>query len=167
MKNIELKDLSAYKNLIIGLAIVVIFVIAVRKVLFRYSLQKSEVAVQMREIEDGEITLLRWSKLKADAEELARGFFVEDTSLLGKFIENKARASRVNIGSLKTSSSESDLSWQILMQLGITCNYSDFVTFIKAIEEKSVVIERATVYRGDQKGKVKIDLALKGFILKK
>ncbi len=167
MKNLELKDIVAYKNLIISLAIVVIFTIAVRKTLSRYSLEKSEVEAKMQKLEDGEKTLLRWNKLKAEAKSLAKDFFVEDTSLFGKFIEKKARASRVNIGSLRTSSSESDLYWRTLMQLGITCNYKDFVAFIKAIEEKSVVIERTTISRSDQKGKMKADLVLKGLTLKK
>ena len=52
------------------------------------------------------------------------------------------------------------------MHLGMVCLYKDFINFMKAIEEKSVVAEKIKITSGQNVKDEEIDLTLKGFILK-
>lgn len=160
------KTLLPYKNIIIGVIIIIVFAAVAQGTFSHYSLQKKEIEAKMQELEEGEKTIKRWEKLKSEREVLGSSFLAEDTLFFKKFVEEKANDSGINITSLKTSNIEKGLFWETTMQLGITCSYEDFIVFIKAIEEKSVVIERVTISNSSRTGNTAVSLALKGFILK-
>jgi len=163
----DIKALSQYRNPLIGFAIVIIFAIIVQGIFSHYSLEKEEIASKMRKLEEGEQTIMRWERLSLDAEEIGRSFLTKDTLFFKKFVEEKANSFGIKITSLKTSSVEKDLYWEAKMQLGMDCSYKDFTAFVKAVEEKGVAVERVRIISGQNVRDEKIDLALKGFIIKK
>lgn len=162
----NVKVLSQYKNPLIGVGIIIIFAILVQGILSYYSLQRDEVAAKMRELVEGERTIMSWNKLSMDAEELGRNFLTKDTLFFKKFIEGKANSLGIRITSLKTSSSEEELYWEVVMDLGMKGSYKDFIEFIRAIEEKSVVAEKIRITSGQNVKDEQIDLRLIGFILR-
>ncbi len=161
------KAILPYKNAAAGIAIVVVFAIMIRSVFSHYSLQNEKIAVRTRKLEKEDLTIKKWEKLKIDSSELNSVFLAGDTLVLKKFIEEKAKASKINITLLKAFNTEKDLYWETKMQLSILCTYNDFIAFIAAIEEKSVAIERAVISMGEEGGRIGINVTLKGVILKK
>ena len=162
----NVKVLSHYKNLLIGIVIIAIFAVLVQGVLSHYSLQRDEITAKIRELEEGELTILRWARLSSDAKKLEESFLTKDTLFFKKFVEERANFFGIRITSLKTSNIETDFCWETTMNLGMTCSYSDFIKFIEAIETKSVVAEKIKITGGQNVRDEKIDLTLKGFILK-
>jgi len=162
----DVKVLSPYKNIIIGMIIIIAFAAVVQGTFSQYSLQEKEIEAKMRELEDREKTIERWGKLRLEREALGDSFLTEDTLFFKKFVEEKANDSGINIISLKTSNAEKDLFWETTMQLSIICSYEDFIVFIKAIEEKSVVIEKVGIKNRSGMRNTAVSLTLKGFILK-
>jgi len=159
--------LSPYKNIIIGAVIIFTFVRIAQGTISQYSLEKEAIAVKMRELEDGEITMERWEKLGWDRKELGSRFLTRDTLTLKKFVEENANSFGIKITSLKTSNVEKDLYTEATMQLGMVCSYGNFTAFVKAVEEKGVAVERVRIVSGKDGRDEKVDLALKGFIIKK
>lgn len=162
----DVKAILPYKNIIIGVIIIIVFAAVVQGTFSHYSLQSKEIEAKMQELEEGEKTIERWGKLKLEREVLGGSFLAEDTLFFKKFVEEKANDSGINITSLNTSSMEKDLFWETTIQLGITCFYEDFIVFIKAIEEKSVVIEKVGIKNSGGMENTAVSLTLKGFILK-
>ena len=120
----------------------------------------------MRESEERELIIKKWEKLKKNRDELGNVFLAGDTLLFKKTVEEKAKASSINITSIKTSNIEKDFYWETIMQLSITCAYNDFVSFTRGIEEKSIVMERAEISRGEWGSDIEVKLSLRGVILK-
>jgi len=162
----DLKALSQYKNSLLSIVIIIAFAILVQGTLSYYSLQKNEIVVKLQELEEGEQTMIRWQRLGLDAEELEKSFLAKDTLFFKKFVEEKANSLGIKITSLRTSNLEKDLYWEVTMHLGMVCLYKDFINFMKAIEEKSVVAEKIKITSGQNVKDEEIDLTLKGFILK-
>ncbi len=160
------KALLQYKNSFIGIVIIVTFAVLVQGILSHYSLQKDEIAVKTRELEEGQLTILRWTKLNADAKKLEEGFLTKDTLFFKKFVEERANSFGIRITSLKTSNIETDFYWEATMHLGMTCSYRDFTKFFGAIEGKSIVAEKIKITGGQNVRDEKIELTLRGFILK-
>lgn len=163
----NLKAILPYKNIIAGLTIIIIFGVAIRNVFFHYSLQKEEIAVKRQKLKEKELTIKRWNKVKAAADNLDSVFLIEDTLSFKKFVEKKAKDSKINILSLRISNVKKDLYQETVMQLNIRCAYDDFIIFTKAIEEKSIVIEKTAISRDRRGENTMVELTLKGFILKK
>ena len=163
----DTKAILPYKNVAAGIAIVVVFAIMIHSVFSHYSLQNEKIAVRMQKIEKEDLTIKKWEKLKIDSSELNSVFLAGDTLVFKKFIEEKAKASKINITLLKAFNTEKDLYWETKMQLNIHCAYNDFIAFMAAIEEKSVAIERAVISMGEKGGGIGVNLTLKGAILKK
>lgn len=162
----DVKVLSPYKNIIMGVIIIIAFAVVVQGIFSHYSLQEKEIEAKMRELEERERTIERWGKLRLERKALGDSFLTEDTLFFKKFVEEKANDSGINITSLKTSNAEKNLFWETTMQLGIICSYEDFIVFIKAIEEKSVVIERVGIKNSSGTRNTAVRLTLRGFILK-
>lgn len=162
----DTKALSQYKNPLIGFAIVIIFAIIAQGIFSHHSLEREKIASKMQELEEGEQTIMRWEKLRLEAEELDTSFLTKDTLFFKKFVEEKANSFGIKITSLKTSNVEKDLYWEATMHLGMVCSYKEFTDFIKAVEEKSVVVEKINIISGQNVRDGKVDLTLKGFILK-
>ena len=161
------KIISPYKNIIAGLTIIIVFIIVIRSIFSHYSLQKEEAAAKIRESEKKELIIERWEKLKRNGDEMDNVFLAEDTLLFKKVVEEKAKASNINITSIKTSTIEKDFYWETIMQLNIACAYNDFITFARGIEEKSIAIERAKISRSEWGSGIEVNLSLRGVILKK
>ena len=162
----DVKALSQYKNLFIGLAIIITFAMLVQGILSHYSLQRDEIDAKILELEEGERTIMRWKKLNWDVEELNKSFLTKDTLSFKKFLEEKANSLGIRITSLRTSHVEKDFYWEATIHLGMEGSYKDFIEFIKAIEEKSVVAEKIKIASGKNVRDEKIDVTLKGFIIK-
>lgn len=162
----DVKALSQYKNVLFSIVIIVVFAVLIQGTFSYYSLQKKEIAIKLQELEEGEQTMMRWERLHLDAEELGKSFLAKDTLFFKKFVEEKANSLGIRITSLRTSNLEKDLYWEVTMDLGMTCLYKNFINFMKAIEEKSVVAEKIKITSGQNVKDEKIDLTLKGFILK-
>ena len=163
----NIKSILPYKNVAAAMIVVVVFIIVIRSIFSHYSLQNEGIAVRMRKSEERDLTIKKWEKLKSESSELEGVFLVGDTLVFKKFIEEKAKASKINIALLKTSNIEKDLYWEAKMLLDIACTYSNFVTFTAAIEKKSVVINRVMMSMGEGGGNIGVNLTLKGVILKK
>ena len=163
----DTRIISPYKNIIAGLAIIIVFCMVVRGMFSHYSLQKEGVAAKTRESEERELIIKRWERLKRDKDEMSKVFLTEDTLLFKKIVEEKAKASNISISSIKTSNMEKDFYWETIMQLSVTCAYNDIISFARGIEEKSIVIEKAEIFRGKGGNGIEVKLKLKGVTLKK
>ena len=162
----DIKVFSQYKNIFIGLAIIIIIAIIAQSVFSHYSLEKEKIASKMQELKEGERTIKRWQKLSLDDEELNKSFLAKDTLFFKKFVEEKANNFGIKITALKTTNIEKDLYWETIMKLGMACSYRELVDFIKAIEEKSVVLQKIKIVSGKDVRDERVDLTLKGFIIK-
>jgi len=160
------KVLLQYKNPFIGIVIIVAFAILVQGILSHYFLQRDEIAAKMRELEEGQLTILKWTRLSSDAKKLEESFLTKDTLFFKKFVEERANSFGIRITSLKTSNIETDFYWETTMHLGMTCSYKDFIKLLGAIEQKSIVAEKIKITGGQNIKDEKITLTLKGFILK-
>ena len=162
----DIKALSQYKNPLIGFAIVIIFAVITQGIFSSHSLEKEEIVSKMQELDAGRQTVARLERLRMETERLKIPFLTKDTLFFKKFVEEKANSFGIEVTSLKISNVEKDLYWEATMQLGMVGSYKNFTYFIKAIEEKSILAEKISIISGQDGRYGKIDLNLKGFILK-
>ncbi len=162
----DAKILSPYKNIIIGIIIIITFVRIAKGIISQHSLKREEVIVKAQELEEGERIIERWKNLERNTAELASKFLTKDTLTFKKFVEEKANGLGIKITSIKTSNVEKKLYWEMVMNLGMICSYKDFTDFVKAMEMKGVAVEGVTITSSREERDEIINLALKGFIIK-
>jgi len=162
----DAKILSPYKNIIIGVVIIITFVRIVQGTVSQHFLKRKEVAVKAQELEEGERIIEKWKNLERNNKELTSKFLTKDTLTFKKFVEENANDLGIKITSLKTSNVEKELYWEMAMNLGMRCSYKDFKDFVKAIEDKGVAVEGVTITSSREERDEIVHLALKGFIIK-
>ncbi|MDP8290136.1 MAG: hypothetical protein P9M02_04115 [Candidatus Susulua stagnicola] len=162
----DIKSLLQYKNLIVSLVIIIIVGILAQLMFSYYSLQESSVDTKNNGLEVGKQAIDRWRELKGEINELDDIFLAKDPLAIKKFVEEKANAFDIKIISLNTSDEETNLYWEITVQLGMECIYKDFTAFIKSVEEKSIIAEDIRIISDKGSNSEKINLKLKGFVLK-
>ncbi|MCK4912656.1 MAG: hypothetical protein KAS05_02935 [Candidatus Omnitrophica bacterium] len=162
----DIKVFLRYKNLFVSLVIVIIAAVLAQVLFSYYSLQEDNIDAKLQELVVGEQTIARWQELKLENEEVKSLFFAKDTLFFKKFVEEKANSLGIRITFLNTSDIEKDLYWEVTMQLGMACVYKDFISFIRDIEQKSITVEDIKIVYNAESGSEKINLNLKGFIIK-
>jgi len=153
-----------YKNPIVFLAIVGIFILTVRFILGYYSTEKIKLKKITKKLNSAREEMYAWQKTRKNYKELSKEFFKEDTLFFKKFVEESARKSRVSIDSLRSSREDRGHYWEMSMHLTLGCSYEEFTNFLGFIETKSVAVESVKLNKEDEK--MNIGVALKGFVLK-
>lgn len=162
----DIKVFLQYKNLFVSLIIIIIIAVLAQVLFSYYSLQEDNIDAKLQELVAGEKTIARWQELKLESKEVKSLFFAKDILFFKKFVEEKANSHGIRITFLNTSDIEKDLYWEVTMQLGMVCTYKDFVSFIEDIEQKSITVKDIKIAYNVESGSAKINLNLKGFILK-
>ncbi|MBP7088078.1 MAG: hypothetical protein KBB01_02125 [Candidatus Omnitrophica bacterium] len=155
-----------YKNIVISLILIFIFYLIVKEIISHFDAIKLEIKGHSEELEKGGEAINRWKIFQKQYQELKMIFLDEDALVFKRFIEKNAQEAGVRIISFKTSRSEKELYWVLSTHLQIAGNYDNFLTFINAVEHKSIEIEKITINKGQEEKSILVSLDLKGFSLK-
>lgn len=156
--------LLQYRNLILGMIIIFVFVVIARNVHSHYSQQLGEVAKQRQVLEKGKKTLEEWARLQGEYNQVSAKLIKEDVLALKKFIEQKAQAAGMRIESLNFSQADEGFYWQVTIRISAASAYKNFAKFMDSLKEKTIQAEQIRVVGARET--VKMDLNLKGVIVK-
>tara|TARA_B100000315_G_C14537493_1_gene569196 strand:- start:166 stop:666 length:501 start_codon:yes stop_codon:yes gene_type:complete len=165
MDMLNIKNFSQYKSSVIAFLIVAVFVLINLNTFSRHSVEMGELESEVEKLEDGEKTIKKWLAVRAGYKKLNKVFLTDDTMTLKQFIREKAKLFNTDIRSLKASYEKKDEYLEAPIDLRIVGFYGDFVDFIKAIEEKTIEINRFKITRKKGSEVIDIDLSLRGLII--
>ncbi len=158
-------NILKYNNFVAAGVIVVVFIFIIRGLLANYSRQQEELKRRAQKIMEKKGVVVRLSKAGTSYETAIKDFFRKDPSLFKITLEKEARKTGLSITSFKTSRKDTDLFWEVTLRLKADSSYSNFVDFLKLIEQKSVEVEKIKMSRDNRQ--VRIDeIVLKGLIFK-
>lgn len=160
-----MKDILRYKNIIAAAAIAFVFFLLVRSILDHYSVERKKVARKMEELVQDDEAIGKWKELAEKYSQISQAFLQKDNLLLKKYIEEQARSLDVRIFSLKTDYSEAEFYWDVSVELQVSCFYGDLIKFIKALEKKSIKINRLSINRQKNQAQVRVSMNLKTVII--
>ncbi|MFH1505129.1 MAG: hypothetical protein ABIH08_07085 [Candidatus Omnitrophota bacterium] len=159
-----MKEILRYRNLILGLIIILTFGILLRSIFSHYSLEKEKLKLKQKIAQESKNTAKSWENLKQKYEGLKFNFLRGDTLAFKKIVEEKAQSAGIDIASLSISRLDKEYYWEAEMELEIVCFYKDFQEFIASLEEKNIEIERLKITNCDRN--VRVNASLKGVIIK-
>ncbi len=159
-----MKELARYKNIILATAIIVVSLFFLRNFYFHYAAKLAQLDKEGKDIGAAQAVMQEWEVYNSQLNKLKSNLFKEDTLAVKKFIEEKAKASNIELASLKLSRFDKGVYWEVRAQLQVTCNYQDFVKFVDLLAEKSIEITNASLNSSQYRISVSADL--KGVIVK-
>ena len=159
-----MEGILKYKNAIIALVIIVAFAWVLNNLNSYYILKQEELEAIQLELENGKRTIEQWDKLQRDFDQLGKDFFVKDTLLVKRFVEESGRTNQVEIVNLNVSNADKDFYWEASMKVIVICHYNDFVKFIKSLEGKKISVNAARIGRIEDK--IRAEVNLNGVVLK-
>lgn len=159
-----MKHLARYKNIIAALVIVFLSLVILRNIHSYYDLKRKELVEAEARVLKAKETIAEWRSLNGKYNSLRGDFLAKDTILFKKFIEEKARAANIELPSLRLSSVDRELYWEVKVNINTTCDYDDFVRFIDSLAERN--IEAASVNLRSSGTKVLVNADIKGVVLK-
>jgi Na+-transporting NADH:ubiquinone oxidoreductase subunit NqrC len=160
-----MKELLRYRNIFIGIIIVVVISIIIYKIQANYSLEIKKIEAQQAELEKGREMLEEWSALEGRYQQIAGGFLQRDTLFFKKMFEEKAKNLGIDISSLSISQKERDDYWETSAKIVFTAKYNKFLEFVKSLAEKKIEIERVKL-AGSPDNIIRIEAELKGIVIK-
>ncbi len=159
-----MKEILRYKNIIVGLGIVILSVLLIRSIHSHYSSELKRLVKEEAKIEETRKTIAQWTQLNGKYNQFKNSFLKEDTLLVKKFIEEKARASKIQLPSLRLSRLDKKFYWEVKVKIQTNCDYNDFVGFVNSLAERNIEVVSATLSgTGTQ---VAISADIKGVVLK-
>ena len=156
--------LLRYRNTLVALLIIIVFVIIVRSIYTKYTGQLNDVKEQTAVLEQGKKTLEEWQSIHSRFGKVQDKFLSKDVLDYKKFVEEKAQSAGVRIESLNFSQEDNNFYWSVLVRVRASCPYKDFVRFIKTLEEKVVQVEMLKVQNTE--GPLNVEANIKGVVLK-
>ncbi len=158
-------DFAQYKNYVAVTLICGILFFSTKSLLSYYAEKNKKLDKEIKAVEQKKKVLDKWEKYTVNFEKEAEKFFRKDVMIFRKFLEESAENNGISITSLRTSRKDQRVYWESSIDLKMSCFFDQFVSFIKTIETKSLEIVKVRI--GKDKQKIKIDLLVKGIILKK
>ncbi|MCK5287956.1 MAG: hypothetical protein KAJ14_11695 [Candidatus Omnitrophica bacterium] len=158
-------DLDQYKNYVVAAIICVVLFFGTKHLLGHYADKNKKLDKEIEVLNQEKKILGKWEKYAVDFEKEAENFFRKDVMIFRKFLEESAKDNMISIVSLKTARKDLPLYWESQIDLKMSCLFHHFVSFIKAIETKSLEIVRVSIKKNENN--IDIDLSVKGIILKK
>lgn len=155
-----------YKNIVITLILIFIFYLIVKEIISHFDTIRTGIKEYSQDLEKGEEAINRWKVFQKQQQELKIIFLDEDPLVFKRFIEKNAQEAGMRISSFKTSRSEKELYWVLSTHLQMIGNYENFLTFINAVEHKSIEIEKIIIAKSQEEKNIIVELDLKGFSLK-
>ncbi|MCQ9204689.1 MAG: hypothetical protein NG737_00010 [Omnitrophica bacterium] len=159
-----MKEILRYKNVLVGIAIVLVFWMAFRNILSKHSLAKNALETKREEFEEGKKVIKKWVRLVKDYKELERGFLQKNVLSFKKFVEEQAQLSGIDISSLSVSHKDKGRYWQVAMHIKAVSSYKQFVNFLRAVEKKKVEVVQIKIF--DRHDGISMDMKLRGAVLK-
>jgi len=159
-----MKQLARYQNIIIGLGVILLSFLLIRSTYSHYSLELKKLVKETEKIEETKKIIVQWTQLNGKYSQIKDKFLKEDTLLIKKFIEEKARAANIRLPSLRLSRSDKDSFWEVKVRIETDCNYNDFIRFVNSLAERNIEVVSASL--NGSGSQVSIDADLKGVVLK-
>lgn len=159
-----MNEILRYKNVLVGIAIVLVFWMAFRNILSKYSLAQKALETKREEFEEGKKVIKKWERLVREHEGLKKGFLQKNILSFKKFIEEQAQLSGMDISSLSVSHKDEGRYWQVAMQIRAVSSYNQFVNFLRAVEKKRIGVAQIKIL--DRYGEISMDMRLRGAVLK-
>ncbi|MFO8052374.1 MAG: hypothetical protein R6U54_00205 [Candidatus Omnitrophota bacterium] len=162
----DIKDLLQYKNIIVVIVVIIAALLFVHNSYSGYQSKLEKIKDKKKGLEQAKIELKRWETAKDKYNQLTDDFFKDDSITFKRYVEEKARNTKVTIDSLRTSRKEKDFYQEAAIQLGLDSSYKNLVNFIRELEEKSIDIKSMSLQKARDK-KLKSDLDLKAVLVEK
>ena len=159
-----MKQLARYKNVILAVAIILVSLLLLRNLYSHYSLKIANLAKQEKDIAEAQVIMHKWEVLDSQFSLLKGNLLKEDTSLVKKFIEERAQMFNIEIESLRFSRFDKEAYWEVKAQFQATCTYNDFVKFVDSLAAKNIEITSARL-SGSQ-DRVSVNAEAKGVVVK-
>jgi len=160
------KSISRYKNILISLAIIVIFFFVIKTLWEKQTVMIKALQAKMQELEKGRLLIERWNEISTEYERISRGFF-EDEAVFKKFVEDKTKSAGIDVKYLSPSRKEKDFYTEVVINLRATAqNYKNVLDFISELEDKKITVESLRL-KNDANNKKPMDMSIKAVILEK
>ncbi len=158
--------LLKFKNILAISGITVFFVVVNFNTYSKHTLRINKINSELEEIEEGEEAINEWNRIRKEYRKLEDAFLIQETMPFKQFVRIKARQFDIKILSLKASIVEKDDYLESPMVVTIRCSYENFISFIKALEEKTIEMQRARIERKKDEAEVEAELHLTGLVIK-
>lgn len=159
-----MKELAKYKNILVALTIIFIFVLINYNIFSHYWENLESLKVKEKDLEKAKETIGEFERLDKIYNQIREEFLEKDTLLFKKFVEEEARTAEINITSLTMSPTDKDFYWQVAIELEATSGYENFVNFSNLLKKKMLEMERLRIVRVGNE--TTIEATLRGIVLK-
>lgn len=160
-----MKGLLRYKNIVISLIIIVVFIFVIRGVVSKYFFTLNDLKTKMSNLEKGKLLIERWNIASLYYDKLSESFFSKDPGLFKTFVEQQSKKHDINVSYLSPSRRNEDFYINASMNLRASTNsYANIISFVRSLEEKRIIIETLRI-RGEAKNTRSAEMSLRAFIL--
>lgn len=159
-----MNEILRYKNVLVAIAIVLVFWMSFRNILSKHSLAQQALETKREEFEEGKKVIKKWERLVSEHEKLKKGFLQKNILSFKKFVEEQAQLSGIDISSLSVSHKDKGQYWQVTMHIRAISFYKQFVNFLRAVEKKRIEVVQIKIL--DRYGEISMDMRLRGVVLK-
>ena len=160
-----MKDLLRYKNILLSIAIIAVFIFVIKGLWGRHSAIIADLKTKTSDLEKGKLLVEKWNEVSIEYDKLKEGFFIKDQVFFKKFLEEKTKSYGVNVTYLSPLRKQEDFYSEMSFNVKvISDSYATIVNFLNALEEKKVIIETLRVRNAEEKKK-SADITVKSFII--
>lgn len=160
-----MKEFLRYKNILISIIIVVVFIFVIKGLWERHSSVIAELKNKAGDLEKNELLIEKWNKASSEYDNLKDNVFMKDQVSFKKFLEEKTKSYGINVTYLSPTRKQEDFYSEMSFNIkAISDSYATIVNFLNALEEKKVIIETLKVSATEDKKK-SADITVKSFII--
>ena len=160
-----MKDLLRYKNILLSIIIIAVFIFVIKGLWTRHSLVIADLKTKASDLEKGKLLIEKWNEVSNEYDRLKDGFSIKDQVSFKKFLEEKTKSYGVNVTYLSPSRKQEDFYSEMSFNVkAISDSYATIVSFVSALEEKKVIIETLRIRNAEEKKK-SADITVKSFII--
>jgi hypothetical protein len=161
------KDLLRYKNILLSIIIVVVFIFVIKGLWERHSAVIEGLKQKMAELEKGRGLIEKWDQVSGEYDKLKESFSMKDQASFKKFLEETTKSVGINVTYLSPSRKQEDFYSEMSFNMkAAPDSYETVVKFISALEEKKVLVEMLTVRAAEDKKK-SADMTVRSYIIEK
>jgi IS605 OrfB family transposase len=159
------KELLRYKNILLSIIIIVVFIFVIKGLWTRHSLVIADLKAKTSDLEKGKILIEKWNEVSNEYDKLKENFSMKDEVAFKKFLEEKTKSYGINVTYLSPARKQEDFYSEMSFNIRATSeSYATIVNFLNALEEKRVIVETLKV-RGTEDKKKSTDITVKSFII--
>jgi hypothetical protein len=159
-----MKYLLRYKNEIVAIAIILLFIFVIKGIVSNYFLRLNKLKNEKEELKDKKLLIARWEKAAKDYKTLGKDFFHKEPLLFKIFVEEKAKDYKLNINYIEPFQEDKGSYLVGTIKIGASCSYETLFNFIKTMERKNIEVDNLIIEGSEPKKD--IEMILKTFILK-